>query len=164
MSVSTNALVESTVTEATVTEVVKVKAPTKKEQSTAIFQQKLAERAQGLFASNRDFRAAVISTIEATLGVSLSSAATMYNTAKKEAEAADATIALGRDPKKAVVVKVSTGKRGRPVGSGKKKMIEVVAAAAPEATVVVVEAVTEQVAEAVAGVVAEQVQSTEASV
>ena len=48
----------------------------------------------------------------------------MFNSAKKEAEAADASIGLGRDPKK--VKAPSTGKRGRPVGS-KNKAKEVVA-------------------------------------
>jgi hypothetical protein len=149
------------VTTVVATETVKVKVPTKKEQAAAIFNQKLVERSEGLFASNRDFRAAVISTIETQLSVSLSSAATMYNTAKKEAETADASIALGRDPKKAVEVKVSTGKRGRPVGSKNKPKVDatVVVTATAEPTVVVMEA---PVVQATEEVVQEQ-QSSEVS-
>lgn len=107
-----------------------VKVPSKKSQALAIFQAKLAERTQGLYGSNKEFRAAVLSTIQSDLGVSTASAATMYNAAKKDAEAIDATVALGRDPKK---VKVSTGsgKRGRPTGS-KNRAKEVVAVATTE--------------------------------
>lgn len=95
------------------------KAPSKKSFALAIFNAKLVERSQGLFASNKEFRAAVLSTIQADLGVSVASAATMYNAAKAEAEKADATVALGRDPKK-VKVKAEGGKRGRPAGSKNK--------------------------------------------
>ena len=95
-----------------------VKTPSKKSQAVAIFQAKLADRREGKFALNKDFRAAVLTAIQAELGVSIASAATMYNTAKKEAEVADATIQLGRDPKQEKAP--STGKRGRPAGSGKK--------------------------------------------
>lgn len=102
------------------------KAPSKKSGALAIFQAKLAERTQGLFGSNKEFRAAVLAEIQAKLGVSVPSAATMYNAAKKEAEAADATVGLGRDPKK--VKAPSTGKRGRPAGSKNKEV------AAPAAT------------------------------
>lgn len=94
------------------------KAPSKKSQALAIFQAKMADRAAGKFASNKEFRAAVLTTIQAELGVSVASAATMYNSAKKDAEAADATVKLGRDPKKEKAP--STGKRGRPVGSKNK--------------------------------------------
>jgi len=103
------------------------KAPSKKSLALAIFQAKLVERSQGLFASNKEFRAAVLSTIQADLGVTTASAATMYNAAKVEAEAADATVALGRDPKK--VKAPSTGKRGRPQGSKNKAKEEVAPAA-----------------------------------
>lgn len=103
------------------------KAPSKKSLALAIFTAKLAERGQGLFASNKDFRAAVLSTIQADLGVSTASAATMYNAAKKEAETVDASVGLGRDPKKVRAAK-GTGKRGRPAGS-KNKAKEVVAPA-----------------------------------
>lgn len=90
------------------------KAPSKKSLALAIFQAKMTERIQGLFASNKEFRAAVLTGIQADLGVSTASAATMYNAAKKDAEAAG-TVTLGRDPKKEKVA--STGKRGRPAGS-----------------------------------------------
>lgn len=110
------------------------KAPSKKSLALAIFTAKLAERTQGLFASNKEFRAAVLSTIQADLGVSTASAATMYNAAKKEAETADATVGLGRDPKK-VKVKTGSGKRGRPAGSkNKAKEAAPAADAAPAST------------------------------
>lgn len=91
------------------------KAPSKKSLAVAIFAAALAERASGLFGSNKEFRAAILTKIQADLGVSVASAATMYNAAKKDAEAADAAVALGRDPKKEKAP--STGKRGRPAGS-----------------------------------------------
>ena len=94
------------------------KAPSKKSLATAIFVALLAERAAGKFASNKEFRAAVLTKIQADLGVSVASAATMYNAAKKDAETADSTVALGRDPKKEKVK--GTGKRGRPAGSKNK--------------------------------------------
>lgn len=105
------------------------KAPSKKSLAVAIFQAKMIERTQGLFASNKEFRAAVLNTIKADLSVSTASAATMYNAAKKDAEAADSAVKLGRDPKKEKAP--STGKRGRPAGSGKKAAVE---APAVEAT------------------------------
>jgi len=107
------------------------KAPSKKSLALAIFQAKMVERSQGLFASNKEFRASVLTSIETDLGVSTASAATMYNAAKKDAEAADATVALGRDPKK--VKAPSTGKRGRPAGSKNKAKEEVAAVAEPVA-------------------------------
>ena len=106
------------------------KAPSKKSLALAIFQAKMVERSQGLFASNKEFRASVLTSIETDLGVSTASAATMYNAAKKDAEAADATVALGRDPKK--VKAPSTGKRGRPQGSKNKAKEEVAAVATTE--------------------------------
>lgn len=116
------------------------KAPSKKSLALAIFQAKLVERTQGLYASNKEFRAAVLSSIETDLGVSTASAATMYNAAKKEAETADATVALGRDPKK-VKVKSTSGKRGRPAGSKNKAAAEtVVIPAGTEAAVAPAEA------------------------
>ncbi len=96
------------------------KAPSKKSLALAIFASKMTERSQGLFATNKEFRAAVLGQIKTDLGVSTASAATMYNAAKKEAEAADAGVKLGRDPKKEKPAK-GTGKRGRPAGSGKAK-------------------------------------------
>lgn len=129
-----------TTTEVVATEPAKVKPLSKMAQATAIFRQKMEDRAQGLFASNRDFRAAVISTIKSQLQVSLSSAATMYNSAKKAAEAVDPNVGLGRDPKKVAVVKVSTGKRGRPLGSkNKPKAVVTVVQTSTEPTVVVME-------------------------
>lgn len=104
---------------------VATKTPSKKSLALAIFNAKLVERSQGLFASNKDFRAAVLSSIQSELGVSVASAATMYNAAKAEAEKADETIGLGRDPKK-VKVKAEGGKRGRPAGSKNKAKVTVV--------------------------------------
>lgn len=115
-----------------------VKAPSKKSLALTIFQTKLADRVAGKFASNKDFRAAVLVAIETELSVSRASASTMFNSAKKEAEAADASIGLGRDPKK--VKAPSTGKRGRPAGSGNKKKADVVADVAAPAADVAIEA------------------------
>ena len=122
-------------TEATVTAAPAVaKAPSKKSLALAIFAAKMVERTQGLYASNKEFRAAVLRSIETDLGVSTASAATMYNAAKAEAEKADATVVLGRDPKK-VKVKSESGKRGRPAGSKNKakEVTEAVAEATAEA-------------------------------
>lgn len=116
-------------TQATVTT---PKAPSKKSLALAIFNAKLTERSQGLFASNKEFRGAVLSAIQADLGVSTASAATMYNAAKKDAETAG-TATLGRDPKK-VKVATGSGKRGRPAGS-KNKAKEVAPVAAETAPV-----------------------------
>ena len=99
----------------TATTEVSTKTPSKKSLALAIFSAKLLEREAGLFGDNKSFRAAVLTQIESDLGVSRASAATMYNSAKKEAEAAG-TAKLGRDPKK-VKVRVGNGKRGRPAGS-----------------------------------------------
>ena len=102
------------------------KAPSKKSLATAIFDAKIVERSQGLFATNKEFRAAVLNEIVTKLEVSMASASTMYNQCKIDAEKADATVGLGRDPK-VEKVKVSAGKRGRPAGSvNKKKEAEVV--------------------------------------
>lgn len=141
MNQATETVVTPTVTETVVAAPAAPKAPSKKSLAVAIFQAKLVERSQSLFASNKEFRAAVLSAIETQLGVSTASAATMYNAAKKDAEAANAEIKLGRDPKKEKV-KTSTGKRGRPQGS-KNKPKEVtaeVAVAAVEVAVAAVEA------------------------
>ena len=113
------------------------KAPSKKSLAVAIFAAAMAKRTAGGFASNKDFRAEILNKIVVDLGVSVASAATMYNSCKKEAEVADAAVALGRDPKK-VKVKVEGAKRGRPA----KAKTE----AAPADTTVVV--VTEPAAEA----------------
>ena len=113
-----NQATATTVTETTEDAAVATpKSPSKKSLALAIFQAKMVERTQGLFASNKEFRAAVLTGIQTDLGVSTASAATMYNAAKKDAEAAG-TVTLGRDPK---AVKVAgTGKRGRPAGSHNK--------------------------------------------
>lgn len=114
------------------------KEPSKKSRAVAIFAAALAMRAEGKFDSNKAFRAHVLSTIEAELGVSTASAATMYNSAKKDAEAANAEVKLGRDPKKEKV-KTGTGKRGRPAGSKNKPKTEAAdPAAQPVSTTVVV--------------------------
>jgi len=127
--------VDTTATDTTTAVAAAPKAPSKKSLALAIFQAKLTERGQGLFASNKEFRAAVLTAIQADLGVSTASAATMYNAAKLEAEKAG-TVTLGRDPKK-VKVSTGTGKRGRPVGSKNKAKDEAAPAAdapAAEAT------------------------------
>ena len=117
------------------------KAPSKKSLALAIFASALVKRAAGDYADNKTFRQAVLRQIESDLGVSTASAATMYNAAKKEAETAGTlTTALGRDPKKEKPV--STGKRGRPVGSkNKPKEVAPVATETPAAdsTVVVID-------------------------
>lgn len=109
---------ETTVTTEVATTVAAPKAPSKKSMADAIFASHLADRASGRYLTNKEFRAAVLSQIQTDLGVSVASAATMYNAAKKAAETADAAISLGRDPKKEKPV--STGKRGRPQGSKNK--------------------------------------------
>lgn len=128
------------------------KEPSKKSRAVAIFAAALAMRAEGKFDSNKAFRAHVLSTIEAELGVSTASAATMYNSAKKDAEAANAEVKLGRDPKKEKV-KTGTGKRGRPAGSKNKPKADAPATTegAPTAdTTVVVNEPAETPAETVA--------------
>lgn len=88
------------------------KAPSKKSQAFVIFQTKMEDRKNGKFTTNKEFRAAVMTEIQEKLEVSVASAATMYNSAKQAAEEADASVNLGRDPKKEKVP--SSGKRGRP--------------------------------------------------
>lgn len=116
------------------TETTVIKTPSKKSQAVAIFQAKLSEREQGLYASNKEFRAAVLNTIITDLAVSVASASTMYNQCKKEFEIND----LGRDPKK-VKVKVEGAKRGRPQGSkNREKVVDaptIVITTAPEAEI-----------------------------
>lgn len=132
MTVPENTAVATAATASAAVAEAVAKTPSKKSQALAIFNAKLTERLAGSYPTNKEFRAAVLSTIQADLGVSTASAATMYNAAKKDAEAAG-TITLGRDPKKEKVA--GTGKRGRPVGS-KNKAKEGDGAAAP-ATVTV---------------------------
>lgn len=114
------------------------KAPSKKSLALAIFNSRLTERTQGLFESNKAFRAAVLSDIQTQLSVSVASAATMYNAAKKDAETTG-TVTLGRDPK-VIKVKTNSGKRGRPVGSKNKAKTEVIATEATPASEVAPEA------------------------
>jgi hypothetical protein len=116
------------------------KAPSKKSLALAIFSAKMVERTQGLFASNKEFRASVLRAIETDLGVSTASAATMYNAAKVEAEAADATVGLGRDPKVVKVKVEGAGKRGRPAGSKNKAAVVTDAVAEVATTEAAVEA------------------------
>lgn len=110
------------------------KEPSKKSMALKIFAEKMVQRASGMFTTNKDFRASVLSTIEKDLGVSTASAATMYNAAKKEAEAADDEVVLGRDPKKVKAV-TEAGKRGRPAGT-KKKAVDAVATYTPQSDAV----------------------------
>ena len=114
------------------------KAPSKKALATAIFTEVLALRTDGQFDTNRAFRAAVLTRIQAELGVTVASAATMYNSAVKEAG-----ITVGRDPKQ-VRVRTGSGKKGRPIGSKNRPKVEVAPAAAETAPAV------EQVADPVA--------------
>ena len=110
------------------------KAPSKKSLALVIFNEQMALRAAGKFASNKEFRATVLARIVAELEVTIASASTMYNAAKKDAETADAAVGLGRDPKKEKV-KSTTGKRGRPVGSKNKAKDADAAAPAGDALV-----------------------------
>ena len=130
VAVETTAVAPAASTETIVTPAAPAapKAPSKKSLATAIFAAKLTERTQGLFASNKEFRAAVLNAIVTDLGVSIPSAATMYNACKAEAEKTDAAVGLGRDPKKVKVKVEGAGKRGRPAGS-KNKAAEVVVVA-----------------------------------
>lgn len=140
-----NTVTENTATVETVAAVVPTpvvvvpKAPSLKSRAVAIFAAKMVERSQGLFATNKDFRAAVLRAVETELGVSTASAATMYNSCKKDAETADTTVVLGRDPRKEKPV--STGVRGRPVGS-KNKTKEEVAVVVPTDSALVVNEVS----------------------
>ena len=115
-----------------------VKAPSKTSLAAVIFAAAMADRAAGVYATNKAFRAAVLTKIETDLSVSTASAATMFNACKIKAEAAAAaegtTVGLGRDPK-VVKVKVEGAKRGRPA---KAKADAEVAPAATEPTVIVV--------------------------
>ena len=98
---------------------VKVKKASLKEQATKYWNEELAKRTAGAYAEarrpNRDFRAVVTARFEKELGVTHSSAATMYNAFKIEATIADPKIALGRDPK---VVAVKAPKKEKAVKAG----------------------------------------------
>ncbi len=124
------------------------KAPSKKSVAVAIFAAKLVERSQGLYASNKEFRAAVLRAIESELGVSTASAATMFNACKVDAEAADANVGLGRDPKVVKVKTAGSGKRGRPAGSKNQPKETTVVVTDATAEVVVTETVTAEAATA----------------
>jgi hypothetical protein len=108
------------------------KAPSKKARATLIFKSHLDQRATGAYTSNKAFRAAVLTQIQKDLGVSVASAATMYNAAKKEAETANPEVGLGRDPKKEKPA--STGKRGRPAKAKEAEAQPEQAAAPAEGT------------------------------
>jgi len=125
------ATVTAATTETTVAVAATPKTPSKKSLAQAIFDAKMVERTQGLYASNKEFRAAVLRAIETDLGVSTASSATMYNSAKAEVEATG-TVKLGRDPKKVKDITAGTGKRGRPSGSVNKKKEVVVTDATAE--------------------------------
>ena len=150
MNQATTTPVETTVTVTTaVAAPAAPKAPSKKSQADVIFANALTQRATGAFASNKAFRAAVLSAIIAQLGVSVASAATMYNAAKKAAETADANVGLGRDPKKEKPAKAEGAKRGRPAGSKNRPKTEV-APVATESTTVVIDAPAVETAPAAA--------------
>lgn len=145
-TVAANAAPAATNAATTPAAAVAPRAPSKKKLADAIFATKLADLKAGVFTTNKDFRAAVINTIIADLGVSVASAATMYNSAKVEAEATDSTVVLGRDPKKEKPV--TDGKRGRK------------AKAAPVADVVTVDTSAVTTAEATPEVAAAPVEVT----
>jgi hypothetical protein len=127
-------VVETTVTTTAVAAPAAPKAPSKKSQADVIFANAMTQRAAGAFSSNKAFRAAVLTAIQTQLNVSVASAATMYNSAKKAAEAADANVGLGRDPKKEKPAKVEGARRGRPVGSkNRPKEVAPVATETPAA-------------------------------
>jgi len=94
-----------TTTDTAVTEVASkpAKAPSKKAQGKIIFNEEMVKLLSKEHKSNKDFRQAVIRRMESELGLSTASAATNYNTAKIEAEAAavaaGSDFKLGRDPK-----------------------------------------------------------------
>lgn len=77
----------------------KITRVTKKSQAFSIFEQELVKRTAGAYASNKAFRDSVLGRMEAEIGVSRASAATMYNEVKKAIEQADSNVKLGRDPK-----------------------------------------------------------------
>ncbi len=142
-----NAVETTGIVEATVAPTV-TKAPSKKSVAVAIFAAKMVERSQGLYASNKEFRAAVLRAIESELGVSTASAATMFNACKVDAEAADANVGLGRDPRKVKVKSEGSGKRGRPAGSKNQPKETTVVVTDATAEVVVTETVTAEAATA----------------
>jgi hypothetical protein len=76
---------------------------TKKAQAFTIFEEELKNRTNGVHDSNKAFRGTVLGRMEAEIGVSRASAATMYNEAKRAAEQDNPNVNLGRDPKKVTV-------------------------------------------------------------
>ena len=121
----------SKITNAENTNTAVAKAPSKKSLAQKIFDAKLAEKLEGKFASNKDFRAATMGAFQTELEVSQASAATLYNALKIAAEQAG-TVTLGRDPKKEKAP--STGVRGRKPGSKNKTTTTVVVDTTAETT------------------------------
>jgi hypothetical protein len=83
---------------------------TKKSQAIAIFEKELVFRANGHFATNKEFRDHILGRMEVEIGVSRASAATMYNEVKKAIEASGYNLKLGRDPKVVTVKKAAAVK------------------------------------------------------
>ena len=92
-------------TEKVETKEVKVKRITSKSLATVIFAEELVARAEGKHETNKSFRQKVIARITEETEATPSSACTLYNTCKKEAELLDPKLGLGRDPKKEKPVK-----------------------------------------------------------
>lgn len=129
------------------TTVTAAKTPSKKSLAQVIFDNCMAKRAANGYTSNKEFRTDVVQTISTELSVTIASASTMYNSAKKDAETAaeksGTTVGLGRDPKKVKAVG-EPKKRGRTPGSKNKEKV-----ATTEPTVVVVDTTETATAETV---------------
>lgn len=92
------------------TVVVAVKAPSKVSLAKPIFDAGFAIRQQQIkdnvpmdqrtYKTNKDFRLGTCETVSKTLGVSMASAGSMYNSWKIEIEKVHTDAGLGRDPKK----------------------------------------------------------------
>lgn len=104
-------VVETTTTAAaTAPVVVAVKAPSKVSLAKPIFDAGFAIRQQQIkdnvpmdqrtYKTNKDFRLGTCETVSKTLGVSMASAGSMYNSWKIEIEKVHTDAGLGRDPKK----------------------------------------------------------------
>lgn len=85
----------------------------KRSQAISIFNVELVKLRDGTFKSNKEFRKFVLERLKSEMGASVSSAATMYNEAKKQACAADPTLILGRDPSPVKVEAVITTTKKR---------------------------------------------------
>lgn len=119
------------------------KAPSRKTQGFAIFDEELKRREAGAFDGedypNKAFRKHVIGRMMAEITdkegnlaeTSLASASTMYNQAKQAAEADNPKLGLGRDPK---VVKVKAKAKAKPKAKSKAKAEETPAEAPAEET------------------------------